>query len=44
MRSTLYQLMSELFNLCYLASVVILIFAPFQQIKDKHCTFSIREI
>lgn len=43
-RSPLYQLMSELFNLCYLASVEVLIFALFQQIRAKHTTFSIRKI
>ena len=30
--------MSKLLNLCYLASVAILIFAPFQQIRDKYTT------
>lgn len=30
--------MSEPFNLCYLASVAILIFVPFQQIRDKYTT------
>lgn len=35
--------MSELFNLYYLACVVVLIFVPFQQIREKHITFSIKE-
>lgn len=35
--------MLELFNLCNLSSVVVLIFVLFQQIRNKHTTFSIRK-